>query len=389
MMTEHLLQELDDDNFTDAQRITLATVPRIAACISLVSSGYMAVAAFRQRRSRIYHRLMFGLTIHMIQYSVWNIYGPAAVPVGTPNVWGAAGNTKTCTAQGFFLQIASQAGYFYYVLLAAYSFQAVRNNFNEEKYIWMEKWIHVAVHVWPIGTAFYLLSIEAFNSLGHYSCWISSIPFGCGNDTGIVCERGPQNLVTVSIIFAAVPYTFILVFPTIVMIALYFEVRKRQSSIQLKASMVAMQAGVYLLALYWAFVFAFINNILQKARGAHVFVTSLLSVVNMNLNGFWMLLIYLYFRVSPASSSEKKSTATSAGGSSVQSLFTPGELTSIEEEDNAIKEEPHRNNLAFNIFDGTSAGGAFAQFVFDADSDDEQEDRKESVRWDHDVQKYI
>ena len=187
-MTEQL-KELDDDNFTDAQRFTLAIVPRIAACISLLSSVYMAVAAFRQRKSRIYHRLMFGLTIHMIQYSVWNIYGPAAVPVGTPNVWGAAGSTQTCTAQGFFLQV-SQAGYFYYVLLAVYSFQAVRHNFNEEKYIWMEKWIHVAVHIWPFGTAFYLLSIEAFNFLGHYSCWIASIPFGCGNDTGNkICSR--------------------------------------------------------------------------------------------------------------------------------------------------------------------------------------------------------
>lgn len=169
------------------------------------------------------------------------------------------------------------------------------------------------------------------------------------------------------------------------MFALYFEVRKRQSSIQLKASVVAMQASLYLLALYWAFLFAFVNNVLQKATGAHVFVTALLSVVNLNLNGFWMLLIYLYFRVSPAS----KSTTTAAvtGGSSVQ--FASGEVsaTGVREEGN-VKAEQDRK-LSFNIFDGTSAGGAFSQFVFDADSDDEQEDRKESVRWDHDVQKFI
>lgn len=384
---EVLLYEDERMHYTDAQHLTITIVPRIAAFISLLSSLFMVVAALRQR-SRIYHRLMFCLAVHVGLYSVWIIYGPAAVPVGTPYVWGAAGNTATCTTQGFFLQVTQQASYCYYCLMALYSFQAVRNNFNEEKYLWMEKWIHLAVHIWPFGSAFYLLAIESFNFSGHYACWINSSPVGCGNDTGIVCERGPQNNQLIAIIFAGLPYGFILLFPTVVMVALYCEVRRRQSSIRLQANVVAKQAGLYLLALYWSLIFGFVNNGIQRVEGTQNFAIALLAVINLNLNGFWMLLIYLYFRVSPSSRPNVQAACTTE----VSTTSSPGEEvvatpTDKQEDNHAKKEE--LEPISFNIFDGTNAGGAFSQFIFDADSDDDEEDHKNILRWDHDVQKHI
>lgn len=72
--------------------------------------------------------------------------------------------------------------------------------------------------------------------------------------------------------------------------------------------------------------------------------------------------------------------------------FTPGDTaaaaaTVIAKDDHAKEEQ--ELTISFNIFDGTNAGGAFSGFVFDADSDDERADRRESVRWDHDVQNFM
>ena len=43
--------------------------------------------------------------------------------------------------------------------------------------------------------------------------------------------------------------------------------------------------------------------------------------------------------------------------------------------------EPHCARYSFNIFDGTNAVGNFADFVFEGDSEDEERDEAESVRW--------
>ena len=179
------------------------------------------------------------------------------------------------------------------------------------------------------------------------------------------------------------------------MIAHYCEVRRRQSSIQLKANVVAKQAGLYLLVLYWGFLFAFVNNGIQRFTGTHNFAVALLAIVNLNLNGFWTLLVYLYFRLSPSSRSNVKTSVTTAVGSSSKSLpageaAAGGGATVVDAQaDHDSKKEEREPISSFNIFDGTNAGGAFSQFVFDADSDDEEEDQKETLRWDHDVQKFV
>jgi hypothetical protein len=157
----------------------------------------------------------------LIVDAAWGAYGRAAVPADTdPEAYGARGTTATCTAQGFFNQIALTI-WMYYSALSVYSYVAVTNQFNTRNYKHVEVWIHVAVHVYPLVTALYVLSIEGFNFGGNLGCYVSSIPLGCTNDPNIECERGPDNIRLVAMIVSGIPVFFFLLFPTIMMVALY------------------------------------------------------------------------------------------------------------------------------------------------------------------------
>lgn len=87
-----------------------------------------------------------------------------------------------CDAQGFGFQVAFAAT-LYYAGLSVYSFLPICLGRKMD------------THASSFGSAIYLLTIETYNSPGiHPSCWVSSIPSGCGGrtDTGLV--RGPQDI---------------------------------------------------------------------------------------------------------------------------------------------------------------------------------------------------
>ena len=181
------MPDAEEEYFTEGQSMTLSISVRVAAFVSLCCASYMAVKSY-QNRHLIFHRLMLGLSLHLIMYCCWSIYGTSAVPYQEDaefNVWGARGTTSTCTAQGFFAQLG-QAVAFYYVGLSFYSFQAVRFNFQIEKYRWVEHCIHIFVNLWAFGSAIYLLTIEAYNPSKHSICYIHSRPLACGKRLSLI-----------------------------------------------------------------------------------------------------------------------------------------------------------------------------------------------------------
>jgi hypothetical protein len=72
------------------------------------------------------------------------------MPVGTTYVVGASGNNNTCEAQGFLYDWAYIAFPFYYASFSVLALVSVKHNFKEEKYVWMEKWIHLLAYVPPL-----------------------------------------------------------------------------------------------------------------------------------------------------------------------------------------------------------------------------------------------
>jgi hypothetical protein len=300
---------------------------------------------------------MLGTALNMMLLSVPNLWGAAAIPEGTPSVgsW-ARGTTASCSAQGFL----SQLGFVvpsYYAVLSFHSFAAVRNNFQLEKYKWIEPWIHVGVHIYPIASAIYLLTIDAFNFSG-IQCWIASVPLGCGENSDEVCTRGPQDIGRVQWLFGATPIMLLLIVPTFMMIALYIEVRRRQATIMVEPKTAAKQAALYLLALYWSYMFSFIEVFLVFALDCHVFASVLLSSCVESLLGFWILLVYIRFR----------ETRTEA-------------MDESERKPTTRQEEGLEESKRFSIFDGTNARSKWAEFVYEGDGDDEEDDDLEAKKW--------
>lgn len=398
-----------DNSFTESQSMAMSIGSRIAASISFLCAVYMVFRCYLNR-GRVFHRLMLGLSLHLMLSCIWNLWGTAAVPApkdGESNVvWGARGTIQTCSAQGFFIQV-SQAVPFYYAFLSLYSFQAVRNNFHVKKYRRTELWIHLFVHVFPISSAIYLLTIEAFNPTDHFNCWINSVPIGCGEDSGITCERGPQNIEHVAWIFAALPAMVILLIPTICMILLVIYVTKRQAQDAMDYGTVAKQAGLYLLGLYWTYIFTMINNGIQWRSDNMYFPLALLDVVNVNLVGVWILLVYRYFAdSSPKTSSElslkeltknpavENMTATMEMSAEVRNslgLSESGAPVSRRRTSSSARQDvspESSGSLSFNIFDGTNPSEANAQYIFAGDDADLAEDAEQSKYW-SDIQDHI
>jgi hypothetical protein len=302
------------------------------------------------------------------------IWGQAAAPVGTSGVLGANGSASTCTAQGLLLQFGF-AGPSYYAALSIFSFVAVRNNFKIENMLRIERFIHIGVFIYPVISSYYLLSIEAFNYVGPV-CWIASSPMGCGDGSNIVCQRGPQNIIGVAVAFGAIPVALVLILPTIVMAFLYYEVGKRQDLI-IDASTVARQALLYLLALYWSCLFTSIHLTLLIVYNIYIFPLCLIGVIVGNLQGLWILLVYLGFNRTPKDIQLV-----------VEQLPSSGEVRSKESGKDSSKksEESFEDKYKSSIFDGTNSCSKFQNFIFEGEDEDIKKDKEESLYWDDVIQ---
>ncbi len=370
------------------------------------------------------------------------IYGVAAVPVGTPGVIGAYGTVATCTAQGLFNQL-SQAVPLYYVALSVFSWiVVVQGKFDPSKYAWAEKYIHICVNLWAIVSSSILFCLQAFNpSEGWPGCYIGSVPMGCGDDSGIPCQRGPQNISKVLAAFVFLPVLVLLVVPTITMVALalYLHWRNRCSEgNNITAMAVTKQSAVYLGTLYFIYTPGLVMSSMGIlfGGGQNLALSYYGNAITVSM-GFWYALVYRYFsapsvsggngiigaarrRVSklldprktmrgscsqafsvgvgdpsgqlslPPVEEEGRRVNTSSATSRMQdetpteSSFSEAPTNDKEKQtsESAEKSEEFRKSFSFNIFDGTAPSQSqWAEFIFDGDESDEENDREETRYW--------
>jgi len=277
--------------------MALSIIQRIAGALSVLGGLHIFWRAWKRKRLP-FDRIMLGLSTHTILWGIYNLWGTAAIPTGTPNIYGAHGTTTTCTIQGFLFQV-SMVVPFYYVFLSCYSWVVIlHGNFDPAKYGWIEKYIHLGVHVFPLASAIYLLTIEAFNPNGLH-CWIASIPADCGDDSGIECIRGPSNPHKILWIFGGMPAVFFLLFPTTIMVLLtYCVCRRKQKGVipcVMSASMVARQSAVYLGSLYWVYLPLFVyNGQIQLGNDVPFGISLWVNLVTKSM-GMWFAIVYWYF----------------------------------------------------------------------------------------------
>mmetsp|Transcript_32483 Transcript_32483/g.67874 ORF Transcript_32483/g.67874 Transcript_32483/m.67874 type:complete len:215 (+) Transcript_32483:1131-1775(+) len=207
------------------------------------------------------------------------------------------------------------------------------------------------------------------------------------------------------------------------MLVLCREVARKQSEIRIAARSVANQAAVYLAALYLAVVPFLASEVyLQHNRYSeggvpgNCFWFLSASVINFSVFGLWTTLGYRYFsieknfpqprpQVAPATGGPRTSGGGADNNAPAAATTTTTDAAFIfqsreirpETSDGGAEQKkgtertqptgeeeppiPEQPRYSFNIFDGTNATGAFAEFVFDGDEDDEEADNEETRRW--------
>ena len=233
-----------------------------------------------------------GMSFYLFLIGICFLVGTAAIPAGIDdNAIGNIGTTTTCSIQGFLIHLGSMISISYYCCFSVYSFVGVLHNFEKNKISWIEKYIHIGVHVYPISSAIFLAYIEGLNSTGIGFCHIGSSLLGCSgwfesrqdeDDTGIdddKCDRGPEKLTIIRYTLWTLPLLLCLICTTTTMILLYLKVKQKQDQIYIHSNTVAYQSIIYLSTLYATLLPLLVTHLVILLRVSTIIVMSTVAVV--------------------------------------------------------------------------------------------------------------
>ncbi|KAL9188985.1 hypothetical protein ACHAXT_011475 [Thalassiosira profunda] len=265
--------------------LVFAVVPRVAAAFSLLGSSFIVaeVCRDRRKRSRVYHRIVAGMSLFDIVGSICYFLGRWPLPPDAEFLPGGVGNQQTCTAQAFFGQ-AVVATVTYNTILAVQYLMIISFGISEKqiarKY---EKFMHaIPVLVW-LTTGALGIAFEVFNP-AFFNCWIAPVPINCAAageipDGRPECTRGYLAPIFQWAIFYA-PIWAMIAIVTGIMLKVYCGVRKteRRNSLYASASgdakaqmkhsrRVAKQGLWYLLPFYATWIFPVATEITEMVTG--------------------------------------------------------------------------------------------------------------------------
>ena len=96
----------------------------------------------------------------------------------------------------------------YYGSLSLQAFMGITNNFKEEKYQWIEKFVHIVAWCLPCTISIVFAATENFNPYSS-GCYISKAPQGCETDPDVTCQRGREiknfQLIVGFVLFISLP----------------------------------------------------------------------------------------------------------------------------------------------------------------------------------------
>ncbi|KAL9188619.1 hypothetical protein ACHAXT_006997 [Thalassiosira profunda] len=219
-----------------AQTKALAFVPKVTAPLSILGSCCIMYDILTDRQKKLkrpYYRLMLGMSCSDALTSFWLFLSTWPIPEGTEGVWGAAGTTASCTAQGFFIQLIVLSPFYnlnlslYYLLLGKYQMT------EEQIAKRFERYMHGIAVVVAVGFAILGLPLTLYNNANLW-CWIASYPANCqdnsGNPGDVPCERGQNAWLFRWLIFYG-PIWLIICTVTVFIIMLTRSVKKEEKRI--------------------------------------------------------------------------------------------------------------------------------------------------------------
>ena len=180
----HLSETIMGRNYlaplTRPQQKGIAIVPKICSVPSFAGASLILwkIAHSKSRQGRVYHRILAVMSVMDVVFSLWTFCSTWVIPKGTFGVYGAVGNTQTCTAAGFVGQGAGLTSIMYNGSLAIFFILSVLWGWSERRLKMVEHWLHILPLIVGWGTAIAGLPLNLYNSIG-INCWIAEYPFGC------------------------------------------------------------------------------------------------------------------------------------------------------------------------------------------------------------------
>jgi glucan phosphoethanolaminetransferase (alkaline phosphatase superfamily) len=151
--------------YDDPGEKAIAIIPKFTSSLSLIGSLWIIVDIARQRTKwkRTYERLVLGMSLGDVVYSFGTFLSTWPIPVGSPFVWAAMGNTQTCEAQGFIIQFG---GIFelYNAFLAVYYLLTLKYRLKRHQILNFEKAAHIFVLSVSTITSFAGLFLNLYNN---------------------------------------------------------------------------------------------------------------------------------------------------------------------------------------------------------------------------------
>lgn len=159
--------------FNIRQRRALAAIPKATGLVSALFSALIIYTIVRneKRRSRTYHRLLFGISCCDISASLWLALSTWPIPKSSGALW-AIGTDTSCNVQGFFTQFGI-ASSFYNASLSVYYILVIRFGWREHQLRKVEPLLHIFPLVWATVTAIAGLVKGVFGNASLW-CWVAA-----------------------------------------------------------------------------------------------------------------------------------------------------------------------------------------------------------------------
>jgi hypothetical protein len=159
--------------FSIHQQRALAVIPKVTGNVSAFFSGLIIYTIVRNenRRSRTYHRLLFGISCCDVSASLWLALSTWPVPKSSGLLW-AVGNDTSCHVQGFFTQFGI-ASSFYNASLSVYYLLVIRYGWKEHQLRKVEPLLHLFPLLWATVTAIAGLIKRVFGNASLW-CWVAA-----------------------------------------------------------------------------------------------------------------------------------------------------------------------------------------------------------------------
>eukprot|EP00980_Cylindrotheca_fusiformis_P030139 scaffold24450_cov122-Cylindrotheca_fusiformis.AAC.1 len=227
---------------TEGEQAALAWTLRMAGLLSAIGSSLILWDVFvgskkknGNRRLTMLHQLVCGMSLFDVFGSIANMFSTLPIPeyihfessstTFPTGVYGAKGNSGTCAAQGFFVQLGHTSA-FYNLVLSVYYVLVIKKGMRETQLQRLKYWFHVPALLVGFGLAFAGIPYyENIFLLCHIppdvelSSWTSS-----GVEPLSITRTDSNGLLT---IFSIAPISVVFIVGGVNMIVIYLHVRKQ------------------------------------------------------------------------------------------------------------------------------------------------------------------